>query len=167
MTLHEFNILPVDQLKEELTRCCGSSAWVHRMLTHIPIEDFVDLLEDTEIEWWNCSEQDWMEAFAAHPKIGDVESLAKKFNSTEAWASDEQKKVQSASEETLHALAAANKLYKERFGFIFIVCATGKSAEEILGLLYSRLENDPADEIKIAAEEQNSITKIRLQKLLD
>ena len=167
MTLHEFNILEKDELKKALIKCCGSSTWVHKMLPHVPAEDLVELLEDAEIEWVNCSEEDWKEAFLAHPKIGDAASLAKKFASSSAWASDEQKNVEQASEETLHALADANKRYEEKFGYIFIVCATGKSAEEILGMLHIRLQNNPEDEIKIAADEQNSITKLRLEKLLE
>ena len=167
MTLHEFNILPKDKLKEELIRCCGSVAWVHKMLTHVPAEDMVELLEDAEIEWWNCSEADWKEAFASHPKIGDATSLAKRFASDAAWASEEQKNVGAASGETLHALAEANKLYEEKFGYIFIVCATGKTAEEMLGLLHIRLQNKPEEEIRIAADEQNRITKLRIEKLLD
>ena len=167
MTLHEFNILPKEQLIAELTKCCGSSAWVNRMLPFIPADDMVELLEDAEEEWWKCSEDDWKEAFAHHPKIGDVGSLAKKFASTAAWASGEQAAVNSASKETLEALAEANRLYEEKFGYIFIVCATGKSANEMLEILRERLSNSPEEEIKIAADEQNKITKLRLEKLLE
>ena len=166
MTLHEFNTLPTDELKEALVKCCASSTWVHKMLPHIPAEDMVELLEDAEIEWWNCSEEDWKEAFTAHPRIGDLESISKKFAGTASWASDEQKNVGTASQETLKALLKANQSYEEKFGYIFIVCATGKSAEEILGILYSRLQNNAEDEIKIAADEQNLITKLRIEKLL-
>jgi 2-oxo-4-hydroxy-4-carboxy-5-ureidoimidazoline decarboxylase len=167
MTLHELNILPKDKLKEELIRCCGSVNWVHKMLSHIPAEDMVEILEDAEMEWWNCTEEDWKEAFASHPRIGDPASLAKKYASTASWANDEQKNVGSASEDTLHALAEANKLYEQKFGFIFIVCATGRSAEEMLGMIHVRLQNKPEDEIRIAADEQNSITKLRIEKLLE
>jgi 2-oxo-4-hydroxy-4-carboxy-5-ureidoimidazoline decarboxylase len=167
MTLHEFNILSKDELKEALIKCCASTAWVNKMLPHIPAEDLVELLEDAEIEWYNCSPADWKEAFAAHPKIGDPGSLAKKFAATSTWAADEQKSVEQASGETINALIKANKNYEERFGYIFIVCATGKSAEEMLGILYTRLLNDPEDEILVAAEEQLNITKLRIQKLLE
>ena len=167
MTLHELNTLPKDQLVETLTRCCGSKTWVNRMLPYIPAEDLVELLEDAEIEWWKCSEEDWKEAFEAHPKIGETGGSIRKLESTTAWASEEQKTVKQASQETIIALAEANQLYEEKFGYIFIVCASGKSAEEMLGILHSRLHNDPEEEIKIAADEQNSITKLRIQKLLD
>lgn len=167
MTLHELNTLPKSQLAEELTKCCGSSAWVKRMLPFFPADDLVELLEDAEEQWWKCSADDWKEAFAHHPKIGDTESLKKKFASTAQWASGEQSGVNTASEQTIVALAENNRKYEDKFGYIFIVCATGKSAEEMLGILASRLSNDPKEEIEIAADEQNKITKLRLEKLLD
>ena len=125
-----------------------------------------ELLEKAEEIWYECSEDDWKEAFAHHPKIGDVESLTKKFASTAQWASGEQSGVNTATEESITALAEGNHLYEEKFGYIFIVCATGKSAEEMLTLLRDRLKNNPEKEIKIAAAEQNKITKLRLQKLI-
>jgi len=167
MTLHEFNILPKQQLIEELTKCCGSSAWVKRMLPFIPADDMIELLEDAEEEWNKCSEEDWKEAFSHHPKIGDVESVAKKFTSTAQWATGEQSAVNLASKETIEALAEGNRLYEEKFGYIFIVCATGKSAEEMLMLLRSRLKNSPEEEILVAADEQNKITRLRIEKLLE
>ena len=167
MTLHEFNILPKDQLKEELIKCCGSPAWVKKMMPFVPAEDLVELLEDAEEQWWLCTEADWIEAFAQHPKIGDLESLQKKFEDTAEWAAGEQSGVNTASPGTIKALAEANKSYEEKFGYIFIVCATGKSAEEMLGMLQSRLQNPPEEEIKIAADEQNKITKLRIEKLLE
>jgi 2-oxo-4-hydroxy-4-carboxy-5-ureidoimidazoline decarboxylase len=126
----------------------------------------VELLNDAEDQWYECSEADWLQAFTHHPKIGDVDSLKKKFASTAKWAGNEQGAVNSASEETLKALAKGNDDYEKKFGFIFIVCATGKSADEMLQLLQERLPNDKAGEIKIAMEEQNKITQLRLQKLL-
>ena len=167
MTLHELNTLSKQQLIQELTKCCGSSAWVNKMLPFFPADDLVELLEDAEELWFKCSEEDWKEAFAQHPKIGDVESLQKKFASTAQWASGEQSGVNNASQQTLEALAEDNKKYEDKFGYIFIVCATGKSAEEMLGILNERLLNDPKDEIEIAADEQNTITKLRLEKLLE
>ncbi len=167
MTLHEFNILLKQQLIEVLTKCCGSSSWVNKMLPFVPADDMIELLEDAEEQWWQCNEEDWKEAFTHHPKIGDVDSLAKKFASTSQWALGEQSGVNIASAETIKALAEGNRLYEEKFGYIFIVCATGKSAEEMLEILKERLRNDPAKEIKIAADEQNKITKLRIEKLLE
>jgi 2-oxo-4-hydroxy-4-carboxy-5-ureidoimidazoline decarboxylase len=171
MTLHELNTLSQPQLKELLTNCCGSSAWVKMMMAYFPADDLVELLEDAEEKWYDCSKDDWKEAFAHHPKIGDVESLTKKFASTTdpitaGWASGEQSGVNNASSETIKALAAANRLYEDKFGYIFIVCATGKSAQEMLAELQVRIQNNPDVEIEIAAEEQNKITKLRLEKLL-
>ena len=167
MTLHEFNTLPGEQLIKELTKCCGSSAWVQRMLRFIPADDMVELLEDAEEQWAQCSKEDWKKAFAHHPKIGDMDSLKKKFASTAAWASGEQSGVNSAPEETIRSLAEGNRLYEEKFWYIFIVCATGKSAGEMLEILKGRLLNDPEAELEIAADEQNKITKLRLEKLLE
>jgi len=167
MTLHELNILPKEQLKEALLKCCGSTAWVRKMLPFFPADDMVELLEDAEEQWFFCSEQDWKEAFSHHPKIGDVESLKTKFASAATWASGEQSGVTAASEQTLESLAKANKLYEEKFGYIFIVCATGKTADEMLAMLQTRLQNSSEVEIEIAADEQNKITKLRIEKLLE
>lgn len=167
MTLHDLNTLPVEQLKRELLKCCGSAAWVDKMLPFFPAEDLVELLEDAEEQWYKCTPEDWKEAFAQHPKIGDVESLQKKFASTADWASAEQGGVKTASQQTIEELANGNREYEKKFGYIFIVCATGKSAAEILTLLKSRLDNDPKDELEIAADEQNKITRLRLEKLVD
>ena len=136
------------------------------MLLFIPADDLVELLEDAESQWWLCNEDDWKEAFTHHPKIGDLDSLKKKFADTAAWASGEQSGVNTATDEIINALAAGNRLYEEKFGYIFIVCATGKSAAEMLEILNERLKNIPEDEIKMAADEQNKITLLRLEKLL-
>lgn len=166
MTLHELNTANQEQLKKWLFNCCGSSAWVEKMLPFIPADDLVELLEDAEAQWWQCSETDWKQAFAQHPKIGDLASLAKKFTATASWAAGEQTGISSAEPHVLEAFAAANRLYEAKFGYIFIVCATGKSAEEMLGMLELRLHHSPEEEIQVAADEQNKITKLRLEKLL-
>ena len=145
-------------------QCCSSTGWAKMMLTHFPVEDLVELLETSEEVWFECSEEDWKEAFSQHPRIGDMETLAKKYAGTAE--AGEQSGVNAASAETLHALAACNQEYEAKFGYIFIVCATGKSAEEMLDVLQSRLRNTAAEEIKIAADEQNKITKLRLEKML-
>lgn len=116
--------------------------------------------------WQHLSESDRKEAFAHHPKIGDLKNLREKFSSTARWASTEQGSIVTASEETLRSLAERNQQYEMKFGYIFIVCATGKSAEEMLALLNSRMSNFPDTEILVAASEQASITRLRLKKLL-
>ena len=164
MTIADFDHLDIEQKKKLLYQCCGSTAWVEKMLTIPPANDLIDLFEDAEEKWYECSEKDWKEAFSNHPKIGDLESLKKKFASAAQWATNEQSGVNVATEKTLERLAKGNKLYEEKFGYIFIICATGKSAEEMLENLEERLSNDPKDEIKIAAGEQNKITQLRLEK---
>ncbi len=166
MTLHELNTLPKEQLKTALFNCCGSQNWVSKMLPFFPADDMVELLNDAEDQWYECTGTDWLEAFTQHPKIGDVESLTKKFAATAEWAGGEQAAVAEADRQTIEALAKGNTDYEQKFGFIFIVCATGKSAAEMLQLLQQRLPNSKAEEIINAMEEQNKITLIRLQKLL-
>jgi len=166
MTLQELNTISQPQLRQELQKCCGSATWVKMMMAYFPADSMVGLLEQAEEIWYECSEDDWKEAFAHHPKIGDIGSLTQKFASTAQWASDEQSAVNTASPETIAALAEGNRLYEEKFGYIFIVCATGMPADEMLALLQHRLKNDPEKEISMAAAEQNKITKLRLQKLI-
>lgn len=165
MSIAEFDHLDINEKKKLLQQCCGSIAWVNKMLTVFPVEDLVELLEFAEEKWYKCGEADWKEAFSHHPRIGDLNSLREKFNGTAHFAEGEQSSVKQASEQTLQALTEGNKLYEEKFGYIFIVYATGKSAEEMLGFLTARLQNAPEEEIKIAMDEQNKITKLRLEKL--
>ena len=132
-----------------------------------PFPDEESLFIESEKIWFACNENDWKEAFTHHPKIGDIDSLKKKFGSTAQWASGEQSGVNVAAHDILEALAAGNEMYEKKFGYIFIVCATGKSAEEMLGILQARLRNSPETEIEVAADEQNKITKLRLEKLVE
>ena len=167
MTLEELNKLPKSALTEALQKCCGSTAWVENMAAQFPIANAETLMTEATAQWNKLTETDWREAFTHHPKIGgDVEALRAKFASTSTWAEGEQASVKQASQETLEALATGNEDYERRFGYIFIVCATGKTADEMLALLQARLPNQPAAEILIAAGEQDKITRIRLEKLL-
>ena len=167
MTLAELNHLPKPALAKALQTCCGSTAWVENMLAAFPVADAETLMDGASTAWNKLTEADWREAFTHHPKIGgDVEALRQKFASTSTWAEGEQASVKTASQETLEALATGNEDYERRFGYIFIVCATGKTAAEMLALLQARLTNDQAAEILIAAGEQNKITRLRLEKLL-
>lgn len=165
MTVAEFDHLDTAEKKALLHSCCGSDTWVNNMLAALPAEDLVDLLEIAEEQWYLCHEPDWQEAFSHHPQIGDIETLKEKFAATASWTEEEQASVKEASEQTLQQLANDNQAYKERFGYIFIVCATGKSADAMLQLLQQRLYNNPEVEIQIAMEEQLKITKLRLEKL--
>ncbi len=166
MLLQELNSLPRENAIKELEKCCGSSNWVERIVESVPFKNKEQLFSLADEIWKQCSRKDILEAFSHHPKIGDVENLRKKFSSTLQWASSEQSGVNSASEKTLQELAEGNNTYEKKFGYIFIVCATGKSAEEMLVILLQRLKNSSEEEIFIAAEEQRKITRIRLEKLL-
>ena len=166
MTIAEFDHLEPGAKKAILLQCCGSSAWVDKMIKMPAAEDLIDLFEDAEEAWYECSEADWKEAFTHHPKIGDADALRKKFPA-DPFAEEEQGSISRAPEETLKQLAEANKKYEEKFGYIFIVCATGKSADEMLEILNMRLLSEPEEEIKIAMDEQIKITKLRLEKLFE
>ena len=164
MTIADYDHLEASEKRFLLTQCCGSQKWVDKMIGLPPAEDLIDLFEEAEEMWYECNEDDWKEAFTHHPMIGDIDSLRKKF-SNDQFAAKEQASINDSSEKTLQALAEGNHVYQQKFGYIFIVFATGKSAEEMLDLLNSRLNNDPEEEIKVAMEEQNKITQNRLQNL--
>ena len=167
MTLNELSHLKEPALAEALGKCCGSTAWAKNMVAIFPIANSETLLHQATKIWNDLTEADWREAFTHHPKIGgDVAALREKFASTSTWAEGEQAAVKQASQATLEALAAGNAEYEQKFGYIFIVCATGKTANEMLVLLQARLPNKPEAEIKIAMSEQDKITRLRLGKLI-
>lgn len=159
------NGLDPEEARQAFFKCCGAQRWADNMTALRPFRSLEQLLETADEVWWDLFPGDWKEAFCHHPKIGDRESLRKKFACTADWAEQEQAGARAANEETLAALEAGNRAYEEKFGYIFILCATGKSAPEMLALLQERLKNDPETEIQIAAEEQAKITKLRLEKL--
>jgi 2-oxo-4-hydroxy-4-carboxy-5-ureidoimidazoline decarboxylase len=153
----KINELPKDQLQAALTQCCGSAAWVQKMMGIFPVKDEESLLAAATVYWHQCTEKDWREAFDHHPKIGG--------KTKDKWAAEEQSSVANTTNNILRDLETGNQRYLQQFGYIFIVCATGKSAEEMLQLLNQRLNNSPEAEIKFAMEEQDKITRLRLQKL--
>ena len=163
--LKHLNERPAGEAREELRRCCGASRWAEAMTSRRPFPDREALLAAADEVSGGLEESDWREAFAHHPKIGDADALRARFASTRQWAAGEQAGVRSAAEDTLAALADGNRVYEDRFRFIFIVCATGKTADEMLSLLRARLPNDPRDELRVAAGEQARITRLRLEKL--
>jgi 2-oxo-4-hydroxy-4-carboxy-5-ureidoimidazoline decarboxylase len=167
MKLTELNTLQPERARAELERCCGAAAWVEAMLAARPFADRAALHAAAERAARALSRADWLEAFAHHPRIGDVAALRAKFAATAAWAGAEQGGAVGAPEAVLAALARGNRAYEERFGYIFIVCATGQRADEMLAILESRLANDPARELDIAAAEQRRITRLRLEKLVE
>jgi 2-oxo-4-hydroxy-4-carboxy-5-ureidoimidazoline decarboxylase len=165
MNVERINTLNDDDARESFMRCCGSTRWSELMLRARPYESAAVLVETAERFWWGLSKDDWLEAFGAHPRIGEIDALRARFASTAAWASREQAGALGASEDVLNELAIGNRQYEARFGYIFIVCATGKTAEEMLELLRQRLSNEAEAEIKLAAAEQIAITLIRLERL--
>ena len=149
-----------------LTRCCGSRRWVAAMVAQRPFGDDATLHRKADEAWAQVSRADILEAFDHHPRIGaSLESLREKFASTATLSAGEQSGALGADEAVLTALRDGNLRYEQRFGHIFIVCATGKSAAQMLALLEARMDNDPADELAIAAAEQLKITHLRLDKL--
>ncbi len=165
MTIAKFDHLPQEKKRELLLQCCGSEEWVNKMLTIFPVEDLVELLDAAEQKWNECTELEQMQAFEHHPKIGDINSLKEKFANTAEWAAGEQSGVINANEKTLLQLSKANEEYQKKFGFIFIICATGLTAENILTDMEMRLSHTENEELNIAAAEQLRITKLRLEKL--
>ena len=154
---------------QTLSRCCGAAKWIDCVANARPFADAEALNHASEAAFAHLEKSDWLEAFAHHPRIGDVDALRARFATlaaTKQWAGGEQAGARDASEQTLADLARGNRDYEAKFGFLFIVCATGKSADEMLALLQTRLPNEEADEWRIAAQEQQKITRLRLAKLL-
>lgn len=149
-----------------LKTTCGSENWVKSMLENQLFESKNKLIELAKSCWYNTIETDWMEAFLYHPEIGDMDSLREKYAQSKDISHSEQSGVNEADERVLIELASQNKAYKDEFGFIFIVFATGKSAKQMLDLLNSRINNTKAQEMKIAMEEQWKITNLRLNNLI-
>lgn len=164
--LGRLNSSSLQEAEAEFRKCCGSSEWARRMAQLRPFRTVEQLLDSAGRVWEQLDERDWLEAFRRHPKIGEKKAAATQVPQSSAWAGEEQAGTQRAAAKILDALSHANRKYENRFGFIFIVCATGKSAAEMLALLEQRLHNSPAAEIRIAAEEQSKITRLRLEKLL-
>ena len=152
------NTLTDDIIAAQLKSCCGSSEWVRRMIAARPFASWSDLIRDAEAIWNALTPDDWREAFAAHPRIGEKKS--------DRFSGQEQAGASGAAEATMSELAEVNRQYEQRFGTIYIVCATGRSAEEMLAIARQRLNNSPDDELRVAAEEQRKITRLRLLKLV-
>jgi 2-oxo-4-hydroxy-4-carboxy-5-ureidoimidazoline decarboxylase len=163
--LDRINSWDRDEARAAFLKCCGSRRWAEGMVDKRTFADEAQLFDAAERIWWGLDRPDWLEAFATHPPIGDLDALRAKFAATADWSAGEQAGVAGAPDEILADLARGNLAYRERFGYIFIVCATGKTAAEMLGLLRGRLDNNPEQEIAIAAAEQAKITRIRLGKL--
>jgi len=168
ITINQLNSLSEKEAFSQLEKCCVSKTWISNMTKSRPFSTEDELIKKAASIWYNdCSVIDFKEAFTGHPKIGNIESLKEKYARTENWATNEQKKITEANIETIEALAKANALYEDRFGYIFIVSASGKSAEEMLAIINTRLHHNTEDEIYVAMNEQHKITVIRLAKLIE
>lgn len=162
--LRYLNALSPDDAAATLFACCGSTTWSKQMATQAPFVSVEQLQDKAERTWSQLAEEDWLEAFRAHPRIGERKVAG--TGASSAWSRQEQAKVGEADAAVLEALAAVNRRYEEKFGHVFLICATGKSAEEMLRAAEVRVENDAATEIKNAAEEQRKIMLLRLERLI-
>jgi len=164
-TLRAWNVADPATALDAMIACCAARRWAAAMVALRPITGVLDLSEAADRIWATMEESDWMEAFAAHPRIGDRKPAHATAKSA-AWSTQEQSSTNEAAEKVLEDLAQGNALYEQRFGFTYIVCATGKSADEMLAILNRRLSSDRASELREAAEQQRQITQIRLGKWL-
>ena len=165
--LTQLNRFSSAQAEVEFLKCCGSKRWASSMSDARPFASADDLTERADNIWRSLQAEDWLEAFRAHPKIGEQKSAAAQSEQARSWSAQEQSGVQGAATETKAALATGNLQYEERFGFIFIVCASGKTSAEMLAMLNERLQNDRETELQLAAEEQRKITRLRIEKMLN
>jgi OHCU decarboxylase len=160
------NSLNESEAAIEFLKCCGSQQWAKKMSAGRPFASVSELCVKAVDVWWELSKDDWLEAFRSHPKIGEKKATSQISTQAQTWSGQEQDGIENSTAETLDELAKLNREYEEKFGFIFIVCATGKSSAEMLAILRSRITNDVESELRIAAGEQVKITEIRLRKLL-
>jgi 2-oxo-4-hydroxy-4-carboxy-5-ureidoimidazoline decarboxylase len=164
--IEDLDKLPDDQLKSALAACCGARRWIERMAASRPFGNVETLLQRAEEIWWSLSPDDWADAFAHHPRIGERDAKATQEDRARAWSAGEQRGVGEANADVQSAIADGNREYERRFGHIYLVSAAGKSAQELLDILRSRLDNDPPTELRVAAGEQAKITRLRLLKLV-
>ena len=164
--LHWLNSLPRENAVAEFLKCCGSESWAVKLEENRPFKSVEGLYSSAETTWWALSSVDWLEAFSAHPKIGEQKASSEVSATSQTWSGQEQSGIKDAANSTLQKLATLNSQYEAKFGFIYIVCATGKSSEEMLAMLIDRLKNELPTELPIAAAEQAKITQLRLAKLL-
>lgn len=164
--LASLNSISADEAAKEFRQCCGSTRWAQQMSNGRPYQTLEALISHADRVWWSLTPDDWLEAFRSHPKIGEQKASDKVSAQSQQWSGQEQAGVSSASSATVDSLAELNRAYEQKFGFIFIICATGKTSEEMLAALQERLQNDSDTELRLAAAEQAKITELRLKKLL-
>jgi len=166
VALRELNALSAGDAADLLRACCGSARWVARMVERRPFATLDALLTAADETWERLDAADWLEAFAHHPRIGERQSADAQSTRASRWSATEQANVTTASESARDELAIVNEAYEKRFGFIYIVSASGKSATELLSIARARLSHDPARELEVAANEQRKITTLRLRQLI-
>jgi OHCU decarboxylase len=180
MTLEELNTLDSASAEQELLQCCAARGWAREMASRRPFRDVHAVIQDADIIWRGLDPVDWLEAFAAHPRIGDSTrpggtakiggtdrtSVPAEAAGPDQWSAREQAGMDTATDALRQRLAAVNREYEDRFGFIYIVCATGKTPDEMLAIAEWRLKHSRDEELLTAAEEQRKITRIRLAKLI-
>jgi 2-oxo-4-hydroxy-4-carboxy-5-ureidoimidazoline decarboxylase len=164
--LDRWNHLAHDEAVRAILPCCGSLRWAYALARLRPFSSEAALVEKSTEIWWQLDPADWQEAFASHPRIGEKKAPESATAKSAQWSGQEQSGVAAASDDIQEQLRLANQEYENRFGRIYIVCATGKSAEEMLAILQRRLHNDEASELREAAEQQRQITTLRLGKWL-
>ncbi len=168
--LARWNDAPLEAAAAQILPCCGSKTWARKITARRPFQDEAALMAAADEVWRDLSETEWIEAFNRHPRIGEPSapnpSAQRSSSLSLAWAMREQKEVANADDAVKMALADGNRDYENKFGRIFIVCATGKSAADLLEILRRRLRNDARTELHEAAEQQRQITQIRLRKWL-
>lgn len=165
MHLDTFNVLADDEAATLLRSCCGASRWVRGVLARRPYASLAALLATADAVWDSLAESDWREAFTHHPRLGESRAATPQDPRAKRWSGSEQAGMAGAPEPVRAALAAANAAYEARFGFICIICASGRDAADLLALTRERLANEPEAELRIAAGEQRKITRLRLEKL--
>lgn len=165
--LRTLNSLSPGEAEIELLKCCGSGNWARQMTAARPYHSLDQLFAAADRIWWSLEPRDWQEAFHSHPKIGEKKAAAPTAVEARVWSEEEQSGIRNSAQQILQALAELNRAYEEKFGYIFIVCASGKSSEEMLAILRDRMGNDPSQELRLAASEQGKITQLRLRKLVD
>ena len=161
------NSLSTEQAETEFLKCCGSRRWAAKMIAQRPFENIQEMVTTADRIWWSLESTDWLEAFDSHPKIGEKKTAAPVAPESLIWSETEQSGTRNSTQQTMEELAELNRQYHEKFGFIYIICATGKSAEEMLAILRDRLANDRETELRNAATEQAQITALRLNKLIE
>jgi OHCU decarboxylase len=164
--LARWNALPEMEAEEEILPCCGSQQWAQELVRLRPFGTSAELFAASDRVWAGLAGEDWEEAFRSHPRIGERKAPAATTTQSAAWSREEQNGVHAEGTNVLAELAQCNKEYEARFGRVFLVCATGKSATEMLGILRGRLDNDPETELREAAEQLRQITQLRLRKWL-